>query len=63
MNFFPKFSNSSSRTKSEENTGTDNNVNLARSDSTISQDFTHNNEYKEKNIFSWILNVFRLKLV
>lgn len=45
----------------ETNAEGSNNTNVSRSDSTISQDFTHNNEYKEKNIIYWVLNVFRLK--
>ncbi|CAF0879653.1 unnamed protein product [Brachionus calyciflorus] len=34
---------------------------LARSNSTISQDFTHASEYKENKFFSWIVHMFKLK--
>lgn len=34
---------------------------FARSNSTLSQDFTHASEYKEKNVLSWIVHLFKLK--
>ena len=44
----------------------ENNVNnrpgdVQRSNSTLSQDFTHESDYKEKNILSWIVHLIRLK--
>lgn len=44
----------------------ENNVNgrpgdLVRSNSTLSKDFTHESDYTEKNVFSWIVHMIKLK--